>query len=165
MASFFAIMMEIGCGSLGIIYPGAFFLSFYLTASYSKTTGVIVGAFTCAVSEVVLGRSTTTLPLLIPLILYAKFWSLSADRNYRITQFISGALIGFCYQIFCCFGENLNLSYFYILKDISFIQSIMTTTAISAVGLPIMLQIFEFTSRKIDMNTFRTHATVSDQSA
>ena len=165
MASFFAIMMEIGCGSLGIIFPGTFFLSFYLTACSNKTTGIVIGAVTCVISEVFLGRNSTTLPLLIPLTLYAKFWSLSADRNYQVTQFISGALIGFCYQIFCCFGENLHLSYFYILRDISFIQSIIITTSISAIGLPIMLLIFEFTSRKIDMNIFRAHPSENAPSA
>ena len=163
-ASFFALMIEIlGC-SLGLIFPGIFFLCFYLAVSYSKVAGAIFGAGTCIVSEIVLGRSTTALPLLVPLILYADFWRLSAERRYLITQAISGALIGFFYYLYCYLTENMSFSFIHILRNPYFILSLFATTIISAIGLPIMLRILDFTSTKIDLNTARINDAVRGSS-
>ena len=163
-ASFFALMIEIIACSLGLVFPAIFFLSFYLSVSYSKTSGGIIGAGTCIVSEIVLGRSTTALPLLIPLIIYAEFWRLSAERRYLITQTVSGALIGFCYYVYCYLTENITLPFIFILRDPHFILSLLATTIASAAGLPAILSLFDLSSTKIDLNIVRTKDAAQESS-
>ena len=154
--SFFAFMTEITCGSIGFIFPGTFFLCFYLVVSYSKVTGTIAGAITCIIIEVILGRDFTALPLLIPLILYAEFWRVSGDRRYLLPQSVSGMFIGLIYYLYCQLNQNLHLFFFYMLTDFSFISSTIFAVAVSALGLPLMLIICDLTSVKIGLNSFRS---------
>ncbi len=156
IVAFLCVMIEItGCNQ-GIFIPGVLFLCFYLVVCYNILTGAAVATCACLATEIFLGRSTTALPLLVPLVFYAQFWRLAGYRRSLAPQSISGVLIGVVYLTYSIVMPRLSNSETLIPNISAFIVFIGVTSIISALGFPLLLAFLDFCSARIDLSLFQT---------
>lgn len=154
--SFLTVYIEIICGNIGFFFPGSLFLCYYLTVSYNTAIGFFIGALTSIICEVTLGRGSSCLPMLIPLVIYAEFWRHVGDRQFLFPQSVSGAMIGFFSYLFYVVSDNIQSGIALMPLNLSAVTSFSITIMISAVGLPVYLFFLDSAAGLIDMNIFRT---------
>jgi hypothetical protein len=138
------VVVEILLGRVGAVFAGPFFLCFYLVVTFDWRVGLICGATGCVLSEVLLGRTFTALPLLLLLVPFAHMWRRNGDRRYAFTQALPGAILGVGYAVYHLIGENLSLlppGFAMPLSETAVIAGVSTVCA--AFGLPLLIILFD----------------------
>ncbi len=157
---FTAVMVEILCCNMGIILPGALFVSYYVMVCHGIPIGAVAGAAACVVVEVALGRPFTAMPLLLPLVALGYFWRHYGDRRSMVPQALSGILIGITYALFCN-GFGGNPMVLLLSQGASSLALDVAVTAImSALWLPGLVVAWDAVSSIIGSDTFRARARV-----
>ncbi len=149
------IMLELIMGSWNLIFPGYLCFSFYLMVSYDKVTGILGGAFAGVIVEIILGREYTSLPLLLPMMLYAEWWRNTLDRRYLSYQSISGLLIGLGYGLYLLLIENRNLDLLSGQNILFWLPSLTGNAVLSFILFPLLLVLIDKISYYIGAKRFR----------
>ncbi len=153
---FLIVLMEIMASNLGIFFAGPFFLCFYLTVSHGWRHGLMCGAVVCVVSEIVLGRQMTILPLLtVPSILGCA-WRRYGDRRFLTHQVLPGIVLGLCYASFFLVFETGGLgppsTHLPIRQALLILAG---SVFISIVIFPLLVLSLDAVSHLIDEGTYR----------
>lgn len=138
------LVAELLCGRLGALFAGPLFLCFYFVVTCNWQLGLAGGIIACILSEVVLGRSFTALPLLPLLVPFAHMWRHNGDRRHAYIQALPAALFGLSYATWFIVGENIVLwpPDFRMTAGES-IWIIALSTVCTAVGFPLIIAILD----------------------
>lgn len=138
------LVAELLCCRAGALFAGPFFLCFYFVVTCNWQLGLAGGIIACVVSEVVLSRSVTALPLLALLVPFAHMWRKNGDRRHAYIQALPAALFGLSYATWFVVGENIVLwpPGFRMATGES-VWIIVLSTLCTAIGFPLMIAILD----------------------
>ena len=138
------LVAELLCCRVGALFAAPCFLCFYLVVTCNWQIGLAGGIIACVVSEVVLSRSVTALPLRALLGPFAHMWRHNGDRRHAYLQALPGALFGLSYATWFVVGENI------VLWPLGFrmavgesVWIVVLSTVCAAIGFPLMIAILD----------------------
>jgi hypothetical protein len=101
-----AILLETWCGRLGLLIAGWPLAAIYLGVALGPHWGTWFGLAGCVAAEIMLGRSSTALPLVALLFPLIQFWRRHGDRRYLLIQMLPAGVAGVLYCLWTLTMEN-----------------------------------------------------------
>jgi hypothetical protein len=151
---FVSLAAELIGARFGILFPGSFVLCFYLTVSRGWRSALGWGAAACLLSEIALGRESTALPCLLPLLAFSLAWRHFGDRRYVITQALPGLLLGISYAGYVLLVENLAWPVGVVVNGRRALVLLGGAAAAALIGTPILLFHYDLGARLIGVERF-----------
>jgi hypothetical protein len=152
---FIASLLEIVCGSYGIIIPLAAPVVFYISITFGAPAGFFSGALTGLVIDMLYGRSLIITPSLMILItVLALFWLYRMEAKSIFLHIIPGALIAFIYliPIQLLALNNVGISLAGIFHDLS---NLIFAVCVSAFFLPTLIIVLDMLNEDLGFELYR----------
>ncbi len=149
------LALEVLLGDWAIIFPASLFATFYLALAFGMRRGMVCGLVLAVVGEILQGRSTTVVPLFLPLFFFLVIYRRFGDRGSVINHAVSGLGLAAANAAYLLVLENIHFRHGWsLLSGPSAIRLFLTSAIAGMLLIPFLIQLLDFLAERLEIERF-----------